>query len=113
VRLLTDWGADPATARAVGAAAGGHATPGADRDLADPAGFVLAGSMADTIGRRLDEVDPAWLGDLQQRYPRHNLKRHLIPTLHAEARAVPRGRIHLVNRWAAFPMLVRTAPYPE
>ena len=112
-RLLIEWGADPATAETVAAAGCGHATPGADHDLADPAGFVLAGSLADTVGRRLDEIDPAWLADLQQRYPRHNLKRHLVPTLRAEANAVPRGRIHLANRWAAFPLLVRTAPYAE
>ena len=112
-RLLIEWGADPATAEAVGAAGCGHATPAADHNLADPAGFVLAGSLADTVGRRLDEIDPAWLADLQQRYPRHNLKRHLVPALHAEASAVPHGRIHLANRWAALPLLVRTAPYAE
>lgn len=113
VRLLTEWGADSATAEAVAAATCGHATPGADHNPADPAGFVLVGSLADALGRRLDEIDPGWLADLQVRYPRHNLKQHLVPALRAEARAVPRGRIHLANRWAAFPLLTRTAPYPE
>lgn len=74
---------------------------------------MLAGSLADTVGRRLDEIDPAWLADLQRTYPRHNLKRHLVPALRAEAKAVPRGRIQLANRWAATPLLVRTAPYAE
>ncbi len=112
-QLLLDWGADPRIAEAVAAATGAHATPGVDHTLADPAGFVLAGSMADCIGRRLDEIEPGWLGDLQLRHPRHRLKAQIVPALRAEANAVPRGRIHLANRWAAFPVLVRTAPYPE
>jgi hypothetical protein len=112
-RLLIEWGADLATADAVAAATCGHATPGADRDLAEPAGFVLAGSMADCVGRRLDEIDPAWLAELLRRYPRLQLKQRLVPALRTEATAVPRGRIHLANRWAAFPLLIRTAPYSE
>jgi hypothetical protein len=112
-RLLTEWGADPATAEAVAAAGACHATPGVDRNLAVPAGFVHAGSMADCVGRRLDEIDGVWLDELQRRHPRHGFKQHLIPALRAEAEAVPRGRIQLANRWAAFPLLVRTAPYPE
>jgi hypothetical protein len=112
-KLLLEWGADPATAELVAGAACGHATPGSDHDLADPAGLVLAGSLADIAGRRLDEIDPAWLAELQQRYPRRGLKQHLVRTLRNEATAVPRGRIHLANRWARLPLLVRTAPYPE
>ena len=112
-RLLVEWGADAATAESVGAAACGHATPGADQNLSEPAGFVLAGSLADVAGRRLDEIDPSWLAELQRHYPRHSLKRHLVPALRNEAKAVPRGRIHLANRWAGLPLLVRTAPYPD
>jgi hypothetical protein len=111
--LLIQWGADPAVAEAVAAATCGHATAGVDHDLADPAGLVHAGSMADCVGLRLDKIDPSWLAELQQRYPRHRFKQRLVPTLRAEAAAVPRGRIHLANRWAAFPLLIRTAPYPE
>jgi hypothetical protein len=68
--LLVEWGADHDTATTVAAAVSGHANPGADRDLSDPAGFVLAGSLADIIGRRLDETDASWLRDLIERYPR-------------------------------------------
>ena len=96
----------------VAAAVCGHATPGADDDLADPAGFVLAGSLADIVGRRLDDIVPSWLEDLQQRYPRHGLKQHLAAALHAEAKAAPRGRMHLANQ-AGLPLLIRLAPYPE
>ncbi|HTQ18411.1 phosphohydrolase [Mycobacterium sp.] len=112
-QLLADWGADDSTTKTVAAAACAHATPGVDHDLADPAGFVLAGSLADIIGRRLDDIEPSWLEDLQQRYPRHGLKQHLVAALRAEAKAVPRGRMCLANRWASVPLLVRIAPYPE
>ncbi|NUS45058.1 MAG: phosphohydrolase [Mycobacteriaceae bacterium] len=113
LKILTGWGVDPARAEAVAAAGHGHATPGADHNLGDPAGLVLAGSLADCLGRRLDQLDPQWLAQLQTRYPRHDFKRHLIPALRGESKAVPGGRIRVVNRWAAFPLLVRTAPYPE
>lgn len=112
-KLLLEWGADATTAEKVAGAACGHATPGLDHDLGDPAGYVLAGSLADIAGRRLDEIDPAWLADLQRHYPRSGLKQHLVRTLRREAKAVPRGRIHLANRWANLPLLVRMAPYPE
>ena len=109
---IEDWGAD---------SHGRHRrdshlpprTPGSNTDLADPAGFVLAGSLADIIGRRLDDIDPSWLESLQQNYPRHHLKQKLIEALRAEAKAVPRGRMHLANRWGSLPLLVRTAPYRE
>jgi hypothetical protein len=86
-RLLAEWGADASTTENVAAAVCGHATPGAD-------------------------IVPSWLEDLQQRYPRHGLKQHLVAALHAEAKAVPRGRMHLANQ-AGLPLLIRLAPYPE
>jgi hypothetical protein len=112
-RLLEEWGADSGTANTVATAICRHATPGVEHDLADPAGFVLAGSLADIIGRRLDDIDPSWLEGLQQSYPRHHLKQKLIEALRAEAKAVPRGRMRLANRWGSLPLLVRTAPYRE
>jgi hypothetical protein len=112
-QLLAEWGADSSTADNVAAAICAHATPGAEHDLADPAGFVLAGSLADIIGRRLDHIDPAWLEHLLQRHPRHELKQRLVAALQTEAKAVPRGRMHLANRWAGVPLLVRIAPYRE
>jgi hypothetical protein len=90
-----------------------HATPGIEHDLANPAGFVLAGSRADIIGRRLDDIDVSWPEDLPHRHPRHDLKQRLVAALRAEAKAVPRGRLHLANRWAGLPLLIRLAPYPE
>lgn len=112
-RLLEEWGADSGTANTVAAAISRHATPGVEHDLADPAGFVLAGSLADIIGRRLDDIDPSWLENLQQSYPRHQLKQKLVEALRTEAKAVPRGRMHLANRWGSLPLLVRIAPYRE
>ena len=107
--LLVEWGADHRTATTVAKAVCGHVTPGADRNLSDPAGFVLAGPLADIIGRRLDETDPSWLTELQQRYPRDGLKRQMA----AAGNAVPHGRMHLANRWAGLPLLVQTAPYRQ
>lgn len=111
--LPAEWGAEDSIIWKVTAAACEHATPGVEHDLSNPAGFVLAGSLADIIGRRLNYVDPLWLEDLLRRYPRHGLKHHLVAALRAEAKAVPRGRMCLANRWASVPLLVRIAPYPD
>ena len=111
--LLVEWGADQRTATTVAMAVCGHVTPGADHNLCDPAGFVLAGSLADIIGRRLDETDPAWLAELHQRYPRDGLKGLMAAALRGQGKAVPHGRIQLANRWAGLPLLVQTAPYRQ
>ena len=65
--------------------------------MSDPAGYVLAGSMADTVGRRLEEFDPAWVTELLDRHPKHGFKRKVIAALHAESKAVPNGRIRIMN----------------
>ncbi|MGO8861787.1 MAG: phosphohydrolase [Acidimicrobiales bacterium] len=106
-------GVEPKRAAVIGAAVAGHLTPGATEDLSDPAGFVAAGALTDVTGARLQQTDPQWVADLINRYPRLEFKRHMRACLAIESEQVPNGRIRLLRRYAAFPLLIRTAPFPE
>jgi hypothetical protein len=103
----------PERAAAIGAAIAAHITVGASEDLSDPGGFVSAGAFVDVSGTRIDELAPGWVDTLLERYPRQGFKRHLLGYWSAEARAVPAGRARWLNRTAAFPILVRLAPFAE
>ncbi|MEV6768770.1 phosphohydrolase [Nocardia sp. NPDC051030] len=106
-------GVDPKRAQAVGAAASDHANAGIDHHLDIPGGYVLAGSLVDCMAKRLDEFDPTWVAALLTRYPRLNLKRELITALHAEARAVPNGRLNVVVRLMPASLVMGAAPYSD
>lgn len=108
--LARDTNADRAAL--IGAAIGGHLTPGAADDLADPAGFVSAGSALDVVGLRAQALDRAFLRDVVDRHPRLQLKRELIRVLRDEAAAVPDGRARWLLRYGTFGLLIRTAPLP-
>ena len=112
-RFALERGADPLRAAAIGAAIAGHITPGASEDLSDLSGFVSAGALVDVAGGRLEELDPAWVAQILQRHPRHELKRHLLACWAAEAAAMPAGRARWLTTHAAFPMLIRAAPFAE
>jgi hypothetical protein len=112
-RFALDREVDPTRARRIGSQITGHITLGASDDLTSPAGFVSAGALADVAGPRLDELDRAWVAAVLDRHPRLEFKRHLVACWKAEGRAVPHGRARWLTRWAAFPMLVRMAPFDE
>lgn len=100
-------------AEAIGAAIGGHITPGASDDLGDPAGLVSAGAFTDITGFGLEHMDAAWVDELHYRHPRHDLRRRLIPAWKAEGRAVPGGRAATLTRYSGFTTLLRLAPFDE
>ena len=102
-----------ARAEAVGAAIAAHITLGASDNLADPGGFVSAGAGTDVFGLRLSDLDATWLDELLQRHPRLEFKRHMLAAWAAEGAAVPAGRAAWLTRYAAFPLLIRAAPFSE
>lgn len=112
-RFAIDHGCDAPRAAAIGAAVGGHITPGVSDDLTDPAGFVSAGALLDITGIGLENLDPSWVAEVQSRHPRLGLRRHMLSAWKEECRNVPDGRAHWLNRYAAFPLLLRAAPYPD
>ncbi|MGY1945526.1 HD domain-containing protein [Nocardia asiatica] len=105
-------GAPPERAEAIGAAIAAHITPGVADDLGDPGGFVSAGASVDVLGTRLAQLDPAWVDELLRRHPRLDFKRHVIAAFRAEAKSMPRGRIHFLNR-SGFLAMIRLSPFGE
>jgi hypothetical protein len=112
-RFALEHGAEPARAATVGAAIAGHITLGAGDDLRDPGGFVSAGAALDVAGVRMADTDPAWMADVLRRHPRLEFRRHLLACWQLETAAVPGGRARWMTRHAAFPLLVRAAPFDE
>jgi hypothetical protein len=112
VTVALGAGATPERADAIGAAIAAHITPGVADDLSDPGGFVSAGASVDVLGTRLAELDRDWVAELLRRHPRQEFKRHLVAAFRAEAKAMPAGRIHWLNR-AGFLMMIRMSPFPE
>lgn len=106
-------GTPPDRAEAIGAAIGGHITPGASDDLTDPAGLVSAGAFTDITGFGLEHMDPAWVTELHRRHPRQDLRQHLIPAWKAEGRSVPDGRANTLTRYSGFTALLRLAPFKD
>ncbi|WP_433662573.1 phosphohydrolase [Nocardia sp. CA-128927] len=109
--LVQLWGAAPDRAQAVGAAVCGHISPHAGLD--DPAGFVLAGSSADVVGRGLERLDPAWVAQVLSRYPRRGLNKKVIGAMQAEAAAVPDGRVRHGDRMAKISLMIKLSPFTE
>ena len=112
-RFALDHGADGSVAGRIGAAVAGHCTPGASEDLSDLAGFVSAGAILDVAGLRYDELDPTWTRAVLERHPRLAFKSQLPSHWAAAAAAMPAGRAQWLNRYAAFPMLIKLSPFPE
>lgn len=106
-------GAGADRAKAIGAAVGAHITIGASENLSDAGGFVSAGAGIDVFGARMSELDPHWVDELLVRHPRLEFKKHMVAAWAAEGAAVPAGRAAWLTRYAAFPLLVRTAPFTE
>ena len=111
--FVLDHGGTPDLARAVAAGVAGHLTPGVAGDLSTTAGFVSAGALADVTGFGLERVDGSWADRVHARYPRQDLRRHLLAAFRQEARLVPDGRTRWLIRYASFGVLVRIAPFPE
>ena len=112
-RFALAKGASEARAQAVGAAVAAHITLGASDNLGDPGGFVSAGAGTDVFGFRMSELDAVWVGELLTRHPRLDFKRHVAKAWAAESAAVPNGRAAWLTRYAAFPLLIRLAPFAE
>uniref|UniRef100_UPI00356927A4 phosphohydrolase n=1 Tax=Paraconexibacter sp. TaxID=2949640 RepID=UPI00356927A4 len=112
-RFALDQGATPERAATIAAAVCGHITAGAHEDLGDPAGFVAAGANLDVTGARVSEADPAFVSAVLERHPRLQFKRHMLAAWAAEGRAMPAGRTRWLTTHAAFPVLIRTAPFSE
>ncbi|WP_370249770.1 hypothetical protein [Nocardioides sp.] len=109
-QVALDAGADAATARLLGDAVARHATADLDPATHPLPYLVAAGALVDVLGKRLEQVDPAFVAAVTARRPRGDFARLLARTWRAEARAVPAGRAAQVHRTTGFAFAARFAP---
>lgn len=112
-RFALDHGAPPERADLIAMGVAGHISVGESEDLSTPQGFVSAGAFVDITGFGLHVMDPTWVDELHTRHPRQDLRRQITAAWRAEGRVVPDGRARWLTRYAAFPLLLRLAPYAE
>lgn len=75
--------------------------------------LLSAGAAVDVIGLRSWELPPATIAAIVERHPRLGFKREFSAAFHAEATRVPQGRVQFLERYAAFDLAIRLAPFPE
>jgi hypothetical protein len=90
-----------------------HHSPGVT--LADgPVAYLMsAGAAVDVIGLRSWKLPPDILRQAVNERPRCGFKREFRSLWAAEAAAVPQGRAQLLQRYGAFDLAIRLAPFSE
>lgn len=88
-----------------------HHSPGVS--LADgPVAYLLsAGAGVDVAGLQAWKLPPRVLAEAIAQRPRLGFKREFAAAFRAEAAAVPRGRVRLLRRYAAFDLAIKLAPF--
>jgi hypothetical protein len=90
-----------------------HHSP--DVTLADgPVAYLMsAGASLDVIGLRSWQLPSDLLRKATAERPRHGFKREFRALWAAQAKAVPQGRARLLQRYGAFDLAIRLAPFPD
>lgn len=109
-RVALDAGAEPTAARLLGDAVSRHATPDLDPHSHPLPYLVAAGALVDVLGKRLEQMSPAFVSAVNETHPREGFASLLARAWRAEAHAVPAGRAALAERTAGFSIAARFAP---
>jgi hypothetical protein len=88
-----------------------HITPGVGRELGELPLLIQWGSLLDMSGLRLWEIPKDYAESTLIRFPRKNLKNHLLACWKKETTTFSKGRTALVERWSRLSWLVRIAPF--
>ena len=107
--VALEAGAEPAWADALGDAISRHATPRLNPRRHPVAYLVSVGALVDVFGRRLEEMDPAFVDELLTAETRCDFADLVAAAWKAEADAVPRGRAAVAEVFF-FSRLARYAP---
>lgn len=75
--------------------------------------LLSAGAAVDVIGMRSWDLPPATVAAIVERHPRLGFKREFSAAFRAEATRAPRGRVQFLERYAAFDLAIRMAPFTE
>lgn len=90
-----------------------HHSPGVSVDDGPVAYLLSAGAGVDVMGLNAWKLPPALLEITERVQPRLRFKREFADLWRAEAAAVPAGRARLLQRFAAFGLAIRLAPFRD
>ncbi len=88
-----------------------HHSPGVTAERGEVAYLLSAGAGCDVVGLRSWQLPPDLLTAVVSAHPRAGFKREFARAFRTEAARVPHGRAHLLRRYGAFDLAVRTAPF--
>jgi hypothetical protein len=112
-RIAEDVGLAPSAAETLASAITLHHSP--DVRLADgPVAYLLsAGAALDVTGLRCWDLPPSAVDRILEVHPRTDFKRFYASAFREESTRVPRGRARFLERYAAFDLAIRSAPFRE
>jgi hypothetical protein len=110
-QIADDVGLPQTAAEILASAITLHYSP--DVRLSDgPVAFLLsAGAALDVIGLRAWDLPPSTVSTIVDQHPRLGFKREFARAFRVEAARVPRGRAQFLQRYAAFGLAIRIAPF--
>lgn len=110
-QVADDVGLPPGAAETIASAITLHHS--LDVRLADGAVAYLlsAGAALDVIGLRCCQLPPSTVARILEAHPRANFKASFASAFREESARVPRGRARFLERYAAFDLAIRTAPF--
>jgi hypothetical protein len=88
-----------------------HLNPLVARDRGAEAHLMNAAAALDVLGMRLWEIEPAAKAAVLERHPRNEFKAEWDGLCRAHIRAMPRGRVAWLYRYAGFGLQLRRAPF--
>jgi len=113
VQVADDVGLSPSATETLASAITLHHSPDVRR-LDGPVAYLLsAGAALDVIGLRSWELPPAAIAAIVAEHPRHQFKREFARAFREETARVPGGRARFLQRYAAFGLAIKTAPFSE
>lgn len=112
-QIADDVGLAPSAAEVVASAITLHHSP--DVRVADGAVAYLlsAGAALDVIGLGCWQLPPSAVARIVELHPRSNFKRVFASAFREEAARVPDGRAQFLERYAAFDLAIRMAPFRQ
>jgi len=90
-----------------------HLNPAVAKEEGAEAHLVNAAAALDVLGMRLREIEPEAKAAVLERHPRHGFKSDWDGLCRAHMRAMPRGRVGWLYRYAAFGLQLRHAPFDD
>lgn len=112
-RLASDVGLSRRGADIVMSAITLHHSPDVGPADGAVAQLLSAGAALDVIGMRSWDLPESTVAAVIERHPRLGFKREFSAAFREEAARVPLGRVQFLERYAAFDLAIRLAPFTE